>query len=170
MAEYAQSGYHLDDRVIGLYRQHAARYALEIVFPEGSPEWFRFQFDQDEVRITCAATAPSADIVNRIAASALAGWIAHEKSFFYARAYSRRHEALYTITTVDGRVQLERRALPDLLMHYLLNVAPGSDLAAKHYVDRQIEAIRSGNWPRPVGASDSLAERASALGPDGAGS
>jgi hypothetical protein len=168
MAEYARSGYRLDDRVIGLYRQHAARYALGIVFPEGPPDWFLFQFDQDEVRICCRVTAPPADIVNRIAASALAGWIAHEKSFFYARAYSRRHDVLYTITSVGGRVQLERRALPDLLMHYLLNVAPGSDLAAKHHLDRQIEMIRSGSCPRPVDESNSHAERASALGADDA--
>ena len=102
------------------------------------------------------------------AASALAGWIAHEKSFFYARAYSRRYDTLCMLAAADGHVRLERRALPDLLMHYLLNAAPGSELAAKHYVDRQIEAISAGSWPRPVDLPGLHGERPSALGPDGA--
>ena len=53
------------------------------------PDWYRFEFDEHAMRIVTGATAP-ADIVNRIAASALAGCMAHEKSFFYVRAYSRR--------------------------------------------------------------------------------
>lgn len=65
-------------------------------------------------------------------------------------------------------VRLERRALPDLLMHYLLNVAPGSELAAKHYVDRQIEGISAGSRPRPVDLPGLHGERPSVLGPDGA--
>jgi hypothetical protein len=36
-------------------------------------------------------------------------------------------------------------ALPDLLMHYLLNVAPGSETAARRHVDLELEALaRSG--------------------------
>ena len=35
-----------------------------------------------------------------------------------------------------------RRLLPDLLMHYLLNVMEGSEVAAKRQVDLAIEAIR----------------------------
>jgi hypothetical protein len=32
--------------------------------------------------------------------------------------------------------------LPDLLMHYLLNVAAGSENAAKHKVDLELAALR----------------------------
>lgn len=142
MAAYARSGYGAGDRVVELYRQHAVRYALGIVFDEEPPCWYRFEFGEHAVRITAGAEAAGpADAVNRIAASALAGWIVREKSFFYVRAYSRRYETVYAIATVGGHVQLERRVLPDLLMHYVLNAASGSELAAKHAVDREIEAI-----------------------------
>jgi hypothetical protein len=144
MAAYARSGHGTGDKVTGLYRRFAARYALGIVFAEGPPAWYRFEFDDDAVHIgTEAHAAAPADVVHRIAASALAGWIAGEKSFFYVRAYSRRFETLHTVAAAGRDVHLERRALPDLLMHYLLNVAVGSELAAKHYVDRQIEALSS---------------------------
>lgn len=147
MAGYARAGYRLDDKVVGLHRQHAARYALGVVYPEGASDWYRFAFDADGVRIAMGTEAPPADIVNRIAASPLAGWIAHEKSFFYVRAYSRRYDAVYAVAAEEGRVRLERRALPDLLMHYLLNVAPGSESAARRHVDRQIDAIVSAEPP-----------------------
>jgi UDP-MurNAc hydroxylase len=144
IATYARSGHGTGDKVLGLYRQYAARYVLGIVFPEGPPDWHRFEFDDDAVRVTTGLEeAAPADVVNRIAASALAGWIAREKSFFYVRAYSRRYETLHTVAAAGRDVRLERRVLPDLLMHYLLNVAVGSELAAKDYVDRQIEALSS---------------------------
>lgn len=145
MAAYARSGHGASDKVIGLYREYAVRYLLGIVFAEGAPEWYRFEFDDRAVRFVSGAKASApADIVNKIAASALAEWIAHEKSFFYVRAYSRRYDSVYSVAATGGPViRLERRALPDLLMHYLLNVAPGSELAAKQQVERQIEAIGS---------------------------
>jgi hypothetical protein len=86
------------------------------------------------------ADAPG-DIVNRIAASALAGWIANTKTFFYFRAYSRRYEVLYMASAADSKVQLERRLLPDLLMHYLFTAAPGSELTARHYIGHQTAAL-----------------------------
>jgi len=144
IAAYTRSDFATGDRVLDLYRQRTARYALGIVFAEGAPEWYRFDFDEHAVRIvTGEEAAAAADIVNRIAASALAGWIAHDKSFFYVRAYSRRYETLYAVSAAGSEVRLQRRSLPDLLMHYLLNVAAGSELAAKHHVDRQIAALSS---------------------------
>lgn len=44
-----------------------------------------------------AGLTPSADLVHRVAASALWGWIARRKSFFYVRAYSRRFATLYAL-------------------------------------------------------------------------
>lgn len=145
MAAYASSADGYGDKVSDLYHRYGAHYALGVVFAYGPPAWYRFEFDAETVRMrTGMAAVVAADIVNRIAASALAGWIAHEKSFFYVRAYSRRYETLHTVAAAAGDVQVERRVLPDLLMHYLLNVAPGSELAAKHHVDRQIEALSTG--------------------------
>ena len=80
-------------------------------------------------------------MVHRIAASALATWVEHRKSFFYVRAYSRRHQAICDVMTTTDGLLVQQRLLPDLLMHYLLNVAPRSELAAKHLVDRQLAAL-----------------------------
>jgi UDP-MurNAc hydroxylase len=143
MASYVRAGYGLGDRVIGLYRDHAVRYVLGIVYPDGPPDWFRFEFDDERVHIVHDTEVLPADIVDRIAASPLVGWIAHEKSIFYVRAYYRRYETLYEASAVAGQVHLERQALPDLLMHYVLNAAAGSETAVKQYVDRQVDAIAS---------------------------
>jgi hypothetical protein len=76
--------------------------------------------------------------VPRIAASALVGWIAHDKSFFYVRAYSRRFSTLYGLDKEEGKGMVITPArLPDLLMHYVLNVVPGSRFAAKHQIDKE---------------------------------
>jgi hypothetical protein len=48
----------------------------------------------------------------------LAGWIAGEKSFLYVRAYSRRYDTLHKVAAAGREVRLERRVLPDLLVHY----------------------------------------------------
>ena len=41
-------------------------------------------------------------------------------------------------------MRLETHPLPDLLMHYLLRKAEGSELAAKHEVDYQLQRLRAG--------------------------
>jgi UDP-MurNAc hydroxylase len=145
MVAYARAAYDDGDRLAQLYRRCGTCYGLEIVFPEGPPDWYRFAFDDDAVRVSSGTgvAAPS-DAVNRIAASALAGWITNDKSFFYVRAYSRRFQMSHTVTRAGRDVRVEGQTLPDLLMHYLLNLAAGSELAAKHHVDRQIEAISRG--------------------------
>jgi hypothetical protein len=128
------------DAVIRLYRAQRARFALSVVFPEGPPLSVRFDFGDGLGR-----EEAEADVVNRIAASALADWIACDKSFFYVRAHSRRHQSVYEIACEGGAVRLKRVLLPDLLMHYLLNLAPGSKTAARRLVDRQIAGLS----PRP---------------------
>ena len=59
------------------------------------------------------------------------------------RAYSRRYGTLYELTSQATQVGLTPLALPDLLMHYLLNVMPGSEHAARRHVDLELEEIRS---------------------------
>ena len=128
---------------LGRYRRHQVRYAIAIVLPGGETNWYRLEFDPQEVSLVAGAEAAGpADVVHRITASALAGWIEHRKSFFYVRAYSRRFGTLYDLTAEGRQVRLNRRPLPDLLMHYLLNVMEGSEVAAKRQVDLAIEAIR----------------------------
>jgi hypothetical protein len=86
-------------------------------------------------------TPTPADITHRIAASALAGWIERRKSFFYVRAYSRRFSTLYALAMKGGQVSIEPPALPDLLMHYILNTAAGSETAALRHIDLEIEEL-----------------------------
>jgi hypothetical protein len=46
-----------------------------------------------------------------------------------------------------GGLQLRHRPLPDLLMHYLLNVAPQSELAAKHLIGWQLRVLSAASSP-----------------------
>ena len=70
-----------------------------------------------------------------------AGWIDRRKSFFYVRAYSRRYATLYRVEAQGGGAQVTPVVLPNLLMHLLLNVAPGSETAARRHIDLELEAL-----------------------------
>ena len=140
MHEYARRGYRDGDKTIGLYRARRASYAVGVVFPDGVTAWFLYKFGGHTPRLSRAPTAPDADIVHKIAASVLVAWIEHRCSYFYARGYSRRSSTLYRLDRDGATVTVEPSPLPDLLMHFLLNVAEGSERAAKTLVDRQIAA------------------------------
>jgi L-ascorbate metabolism protein UlaG (beta-lactamase superfamily) len=117
------------------YRALAASYAVGIVFPDESACWYRFDLARVPVRLE---RSNEADMVHRIAASALVGWIERRKSFFYVRGYSRRSSILYRLFRVGPHVEVEEQLLPDLLMYYLLYVAPASESAAKQRVDWEL--------------------------------
>ena len=57
------------------------------------------------------------------------------------RVYSRRFSTLYELSRQNEQVRIKRVVLPDLLMHYLLQVAPGSETAALRHIDLEIEAL-----------------------------
>ncbi|MGH6933857.1 MAG: MBL fold metallo-hydrolase [Dongiaceae bacterium] len=146
LAAYVQGGYREVDRVVDLYRRHGASYTLSIVLPDGACDQYRFDFEAEGVRMASgtAAAAPGT-VVHRIAASALAAWAEHRKSFFYVRAYSRRHQSICDVAATAEGVRVRQHLLPDLLMHYLFNAAPGSELAARDLVDRQLAALSAGS-------------------------
>lgn len=131
-----------EDAVIGLYRKHQVRYAIGLVFPNSTTPWYRFNFGAQSTRVTNELKLSGrADMVHRIAASALSGWIERRKSFFYVRAYSRRYSTLYEVFEGREPLGIKPIVLPDLLMHYLLNVVPGSENAARRHLDLEIEAL-----------------------------
>ena len=134
--------------VLDAYARHGVRYQIEVVFPDGPTRWFQYRFDGAGVEVvTGAGEAPAdAHLVHRIAASALAGWVEHSRSFFSVRAASRRHGELYELQRNDAGVGLRPVELPDLLMYYVLRVAPGSDHAARDEVDQQL--LQLGTEPR----------------------
>jgi L-ascorbate metabolism protein UlaG (beta-lactamase superfamily) len=142
------------DPVVRLYAKHQARYAIGLIFPDSTIRWYRFDFSGRSAGLTCELKLSGpVDTVHRIAASALAGWIERRKSFFYVRAYSRRFSSLYELSGQDERIRIKPVVLPDLLMHYLLQVAPGSETAALRHIDLEIEKLsRSGDQvktPKP---------------------
>ena len=142
--DYASGGYVTADKVVEAYRERRVRYAIEIVFPGGSVAHYCIVFaDHHPELLTGQGEFPSADMVHRIAASALVDWVRNRKSYFYVRAYSRRHSLLYRLDRKDGEVHAIPYDLPDLLMHYVLNAAEGSATAAKTWVDHQLSDVGS---------------------------
>jgi Beta-lactamase superfamily domain len=139
---YVCHGHATEDRVLQAYREHRTRYAIEIVFPQSPAAHYCIEFSEHEPRlITGMPAAEPADMVHRIAASALLDWVEHRKSYFYVRTYSRRHSILYRLDQQLADVNIVPYELPDLLMHYVLNAAEGSALAAKSLVDHQLRGI-----------------------------
>jgi UDP-MurNAc hydroxylase len=141
--EYARLGHAEEDRIIRAYREHQTRYAIEIVFPQNSAAaHYCIEFtDRGPRFLTGTPASEPADMLHRIAASALLDWIEHRKSYFHVRTYSRRHSILYRLDQRQERVHVAPYELPDLLMHYVLNVAEGSALAAKTLVSRQLQSV-----------------------------
>ncbi len=133
-----------DDQVVRAYREHRVRYRIGLVFPDGTEQRVDVDFGTDPPAFSkTGAQAPEADLVHRIAASALAGWAEHRRSFFSVRAYSRRSGTMYELGRDDGGVLLQDRALPDLLMYYLVYVMEGSEVAALTEVEQQLSALRA---------------------------
>jgi len=144
MIAYARAGYDKSNNVINLYRRHRFRYIVALVFPEGEIGWYRFDFTKDMVSVQNGmGVAEETDMAHQIVASALVDWIDHKKSFFYLRAHSRRYQNVCDMSSEDGKVRVKPLLLPDLLMHFLLNEAVGSETAAKDQVDFELKAIRS---------------------------
>jgi hypothetical protein len=127
-----------DDEQVQRYRALGARYAVALVLPDASVRWVRFDLAERPARVD---DSDDAEVVHRIAASALLSWIERRRSFFYVRAYSRRFATAYALARAGQRVRVTPRELPDLLMHYLLNVAPGSELAVKQRIDREVHEL-----------------------------
>jgi hypothetical protein len=92
--------------------------------------WYRFDFSGDSVDIDAGK------------ASALVGSGRPTRSFFSVRASSRRFGAVRQLRRDADGVHAEPRPLPDMLMYFVLHVAEGSDLSAKHEVDHQLRVLR----------------------------
>jgi len=114
-----------------------------VVFPQRTRRWqIDFRRDAPELR---AGGSAEAHVVHRIAASALTDWAQRRRSYFYTRAYSRRFSTLYRLWGDEAGVEVRPLALPDLLIHYLLDVAEDAGEAAKRRVDLEIARTRSGS-------------------------
>ena len=130
-----------DDRVVRAYREHRVRYRVALVFPGGAERRFDLDFGPDQAPFAEAGVGEP-DLVHRIAASILAGWAEHRRSFFSVRAYSRRFGTVYALGYDNAPVALDAVTLPDLLMYYLVYVVEGSEVAALTEVNHQLSALR----------------------------
>jgi hypothetical protein len=120
------------DPVVSSYHDLRVRYTLGVVGPDGPAGSYEWDF---------GSPTPQSQLTHRIAASALLEWAAHAKDFFSVRCWSRRTQLCYRVRRDDRQALVDRESVPDLLMHYLINVAPGSELAAKHHVDRHLREL-----------------------------
>ncbi len=118
------------DPATGAYKALGATYEVEVVMPEGSRLRREWQLGPANCRV-----------VHRIAASVLLEWATNTKSFFYVRGWSRRAQVAYRLRREAEGLTAVKAPLPDLLMHYMLNVAPGSELAAKHHLESQLRQL-----------------------------
>lgn len=118
------------DPVVSAYRDLGVRYTLDVAVPGGDAGSYEWEFGSSTAQLT-----------HRIAASALLEWATHAKDFFSVRCWSRRNQLCYRVRRDDQQALIDRVPVPDLLMHYLINVAPGSELAARHHIDRQLREL-----------------------------
>jgi len=129
------------------YRREGAVYGIEVIFPddgdrsaEGREGW-TLDFRANPLQLSCGLD-PRANVVHRIAASALTGWIQRRLGWFTVRAYSRRYSTLCSIGRQASSVRVEAISLPDLLMHFTIYEAAESEDAAKRRIDHEISQLR----------------------------
>ncbi len=144
LGEWVVSAAEGEDRVVRAYREHQVRYRIGLVFPDGVERHFDLDCSADPPQLDeIVVGEPDADLVHRIAASALASWADHRRSFFSVRASSRRFGTVYTLGRDDAGITVDAQSLPDLLMYYLVYVMEGSELSALTEVDQQLAELRA---------------------------
>ena len=140
---FVDSAFAGGDPVVDEYKRFGVGYAVAIVFPDDDERWYRLDFSGAELRIETGAPAANRavppDALHRIVASALASRAAHDKSYFYLRAFSRKTCNVYALSADNGNVCVQPKELRDLLEYYLLRKAPGAELAVKRWLDLQLK-------------------------------
>ncbi len=104
-------------------------------------EGWTLDFRANPLQLSCGLD-PRANVVHRIAASALTGWIQRRLGWFSVRAYSRRYSTLCSIARDASSLRVEAISLPDLLMHFTIYEAAESEDAAKRRIDHEISQLR----------------------------
>jgi L-ascorbate metabolism protein UlaG (beta-lactamase superfamily) len=132
-----RNGYKSDPIVDG-YRTRRISYGLGVLFPDGSERFIRFELGGDAPTITRGdGMVHDAMTVQRIAASALVAWIRCERSYYWYRGFSRR-SMVCPAALVNGKIAVPPVEPPDLLTHWLDEVAPTSKDAWKKRLDARL--------------------------------
>ncbi len=129
------------------YRREGAVYGIEVIFPDDRDrsaeprEGWTLDFRAQPLQLSCGLDR-RANVVHRIAAAALTGWIQRRLGWFTVRAYSRRYSTLCSISGHAPSLRVEATSLPDLLMHFTIYEAAESEDAAKRRIDHEISQLR----------------------------
>ena len=139
---FLRTAFGSEEKMVAPFRELAASYAIEVVFPDG-PQRCRIQFAKDDFRIESGpAAAAAAQMEHRITASALTGWARRERSYFYLRAFSRTFSTLHELKIVDGMVTVTPAVVPDLLTEFITRKIEGAEVAMKLLLDHMIQRVR----------------------------
>ncbi len=129
------------------YRDEGVVYGIEVIFPDdrdhsaGRCDAWTLDFRAEPLQLS-RGLDPCANVVHRIAASALTGWIQRRLGWFTVRTYSRRYSTLCSISRHASSVRVDAIRLPDLLMHFTIYEAAESEDAAKRRIDHEISQLR----------------------------
>ncbi len=135
-----------DRTLAARYRLEGAVYGIEVIFPDDRArsaeprEGRTLDFPANPLQLS-RGLDPRANVVHRIAASALTGWIQRRLGWFSVRAYSRRYSTLCSISRHASSVGVEAASLPDLLMHFTIYDAVESEDAARRRIDGEISQL-----------------------------
>jgi len=137
------------------YRREGAVYGIELIYPEDGDrgaeirEGWTLDFRAEPLQLS-RGLDPRANVVHRIAASALTGWIQRRLGWFTVRAYSRRFSTLCSISRHASSLRVAAISLPDLLMHFTIYQSAESEDAAKRRIDHEISQLRQSRPLRHV--------------------
>jgi hypothetical protein len=135
---FLRTSYRGAEKLVVPFRELAASYAIEVVFPDG-PQRYRIQFAKDDFRIESGPAAnAAAQMEHKITASALTAWARRERTYFYLRAFSRTFSTLQELKVVDGMLAVTPRVVPDLLAEFITHKIEGAHESEKQLLDNMI--------------------------------
>lgn len=131
-----------DDEVASGYMEHHASYEIEVVHPGGSVRR-TIGFGPSGVTAVHGDDGPSGQVIERIAASALAEAANGTKSAFWTRTRARRSSLVVALGAERGGLAFDEVRLPDLLTHFIRS------LRARKVGDEQAIREHLGLYPPP---------------------
>lgn len=142
LGDFARAAYSTDP-VLEDHRRVRGSYGLGVVFPDGSERWLRIRFGATAPGIEEGeGTISGALNTQRMAASVLTARARYERGYPYPAGLTR-HTVISPARLVDGRVAVEPREPPDLLMHYIKVKPPGWPAHSKQILDFRLAPFLS---------------------------
>ncbi len=138
------------DPAIAEQRRAGGSYGLGVVFPDGHERWLRVGFD-GSTPVIAQGEGPirGALRTTRIAASVLTARARYERGYPYPGGLTRITR-INPARLVDGKVAIEPKEPPELLMHWIRVKPPGWGVHGKQVLDFQIAAALAQPSPAPL--------------------